>query len=140
MSFLDTCASSMETPAEKHESSHPNETSESGTQAQQRSNDIEKQDVTDSTAPTQSAFKSLGWLDRLLALWILLAMVTGILLGNFVDSVGPALKSGEFVGVSIPIGERKILLSSLQRVTSANTSNSNRTPRHDVSHSLQGQV
>jgi len=40
----------------------------------------------------------------LLALWILLAMIVGILLGNFVDSVGPALQKGEFVGVSIPIG------------------------------------
>ena len=49
--------------------------------------------------------KGLGWLDRLLALWILLAMIIGILLGNFVDSVGPALHRGELVGVSIPIGE-----------------------------------
>ncbi|KAF2480599.1 sodium bile acid symporter family-domain-containing protein [Neohortaea acidophila] len=30
-------------------------------------------------------------------------MIIGILLGNFVDDVGPALKRGEFVGVSIPI-------------------------------------
>lgn len=51
-----------------------------------------------------SAFKALGWLDRLLALWILLAMVIGILLGNFVPSTGPALQKGKFVGVSIPIG------------------------------------
>lgn len=53
----------------------------------------------------RSAIKGLGWLDRLLALWILLAMMTGILLGNFVDNVGPALHKGEFVGVSVPIGE-----------------------------------
>jgi ACR3 family arsenite transporter len=52
-----------------------------------------------------SAFKGLGWLDRLLALWILLAMVIGVLLGNFVPNVGPALMRGTFVGVSIPIGE-----------------------------------
>lgn len=51
-----------------------------------------------------SAFKSLGWLDRLLAVWVLLAMAIGILLGNFVPSVGPALQRGKFVGVSIPIG------------------------------------
>jgi ACR3 family arsenite transporter len=55
-----------------------------------------------------SAIKGLGWLDRLLALWILLAMIIGILLGNFVDSVGPALHRGEFVGVSVPIGEYHI--------------------------------
>lgn len=51
-----------------------------------------------------SAFKGLGWLDRLLALWILLAMIIGVLLGNFVPNVGPALQRGRFVGVSIPIG------------------------------------
>ena len=51
-----------------------------------------------------SAFKALGWLDRLLALWILLAMIIGILLGNFVPETGPALQKGKFVGVSIPIG------------------------------------
>jgi ACR3 family arsenite transporter len=58
----------------------------------------------DDTKPKESAFKGLGWLDRLLALWILLAMIIGILLGNFVPSVGPALHRGELVGVSIPIG------------------------------------
>jgi arsenite transporter len=52
----------------------------------------------------QSVYKSLGWLDRLLALWILLAMAVGILLGNFVESVEPALEKGEFVGVEVPIG------------------------------------
>lgn len=52
-----------------------------------------------------SAFKSLGWLDRFLALWIFLAMLVGILLGNFVPSTGPALQKGKFVGVSVPIGK-----------------------------------
>lgn len=55
---------------------------------------------------TTSAFKSLGWLDRFLAVWILLAMVIGIILGNFVPSTGPALEKGKFVGVSVPIGKR----------------------------------
>ena len=52
-----------------------------------------------------SAFKSLGWLDRFLAVWILLAMIVGVLLGNFVPETGPALQKGKFVGVSVPIGE-----------------------------------
>ena len=52
-----------------------------------------------------SVFKSLGWLDRLLALWIFLAMALGIILGNFVPSTGPALQKGEFIGVSIPISK-----------------------------------
>lgn len=51
-----------------------------------------------------SVYAGLGWLDRLLVLWILLAIVIGILLGNFVDSVGPALQRGKFVDVSVPIG------------------------------------
>ncbi|KAF7556874.1 hypothetical protein G7Z17_g1137 [Cylindrodendrum hubeiense] len=50
-----------------------------------------------------SAFKSLGWLDRFLAVWILLAMVVGIILGNFVSGIGEALEKGKFVGVSVPI-------------------------------------
>ncbi len=54
--------------------------------------------------PSGSAFQRLGWLDRLLALWILLAMVVGIILGNFVPETGPALQKGQFVGVSVPIG------------------------------------
>lgn len=52
-----------------------------------------------------SAFRGLGWLDRFLAVWILLAMAIGIILGNFVPNTGPALQKGKFVGVSIPIGE-----------------------------------
>lgn len=31
-------------------------------------------------------------------------MAVGIAIGNTVDSAGPALQKGEFVGVSIPIG------------------------------------
>ena len=50
-----------------------------------------------------SVIKGLGWLDRFLAVWILLAMVIGVLLGNFVEQTGPALQKGKFVGVSIPI-------------------------------------
>ena len=69
--------------------------------------DVEKQNA--SSTPTDntktSAFRGLGWLDRFLAAWIFLAMLIGILLGNFVSSTGPALQKGRFVGVSIPIGE-----------------------------------
>lgn len=66
---------------------------------------LESRDALDESKSGQSAFKGLGWLDRLLALWILLAMIIGILLGNYVPSVGPALHRGELIGVSIPIGE-----------------------------------
>lgn len=68
--------------------------------------DEEKQQHEANRAPEKiSAFKGLGWLDRFLAVWILLAMIVGVLLGNFVDNVGPALQKGKFVGVSIPIGK-----------------------------------
>ena len=71
--------------------------------------DVEKQAIKDrdedlAKASKTSIFKSLGWLDRFLALWIFLAMAVGIILGNFVPNTGPALQKGKFVGVSIPIG------------------------------------
>ncbi|EFQ99967.1 arsenite resistance protein arsB [Nannizzia gypsea CBS 118893] len=50
-----------------------------------------------------SIFKGLGILDRFLAVWIFLAMAIGIILGNFVDNIGPALQKGALVGVSLPI-------------------------------------
>lgn len=68
--------------------------------------DVEKQPsrkTVDDRQKKVSAFKSLGLLDRFLAVWIFLAMTVGVLLGNFVDNVGPALQKGTFVGVSIPI-------------------------------------
>ncbi|KAF9876512.1 arsenical-resistance protein [Colletotrichum karsti] len=66
--------------------------------------DVEQQQPseTDSTGEP-SMFKSLGLLDRFLAVWIFLAMLIGILLGNFVPNAGPALQQGKFVGVSVPI-------------------------------------
>lgn len=68
--------------------------------------DAEKQEIEGPVVSDQiPAFKSLGWLDRFLALWILFAMAIGILLGNFVPTTGPALQRGKFVGVSIPIGQ-----------------------------------
>jgi hypothetical protein len=67
--------------------------------------DVEKQnDSPPFEKEASSAFKALGWLDRLLALCILLAMIIGVLLGKFVPSIGPALQKGKFVGVSVPIG------------------------------------
>ncbi|KAK9482810.1 sodium bile acid symporter family-domain-containing protein [Lipomyces starkeyi] len=66
------------------------------------SQDLEK---SEKNAPEtkESVFKSLGILDRFLALWIFLAMAIGIILGNFVPNTGPALQKGKFVGVSVPI-------------------------------------
>jgi ACR3 family arsenite transporter len=67
---------------------------------------LEQQDAESSgPASKQSVYKGLGWLDRLLVVWILFAIIIGILLGNYVPSVGPALQKGKFVQVSVPIGE-----------------------------------
>ncbi len=70
--------------------------------------DAEKQTLEPAIESKKSVYGGLGWLDRLLVLWIFLAIVIGILLGNFVDSVGPALQKGQFVGVSVPIGMCRI--------------------------------
>lgn len=69
-------------------------------------NDVEKAQIEKEIMPDKvSAFKGLGWLDRFLAIWIILAMAIGILLGNFVPSTGEALEKGKFVGVSVPVGK-----------------------------------
>ena len=84
-----------------------------------------------------SMYNSLGWLDRLLALWILLAIIVGILLGNYVDSVGPALQRGKFVQVSIPIG--RACLRELKMIFPL-TCSSCGLAGHDVSYTVQNQV
>lgn len=66
----------------------------------------------------QSAFKSLGWLDRYLAVWILLAIIIGILLGNFAPDAAAALDRGRFVGVSVPIGKSCCFLSPIHSTCS----------------------
>ena len=74
---------------------------------------LESQPAVEDTpaAPPPPAYKQLALLDRFLALWILLAMVVGVLLGNFVPHVGEKLQEGTFVGVAVPIGECLVNLS-----------------------------
>lgn len=68
--------------------------------------DSEKQEHDQAVLHTaqKPIYKKLSLLDRLLALWILLAIMIGILLGNFVNGVEEALQKGKFVNVSVPIG------------------------------------
>lgn len=66
--------------------------------------DPESESVQPETSAKSSVYAGLGWLDRLLVVWILLAIIIGIVLGNFVDGIGPALQKGKFVDVSVPIG------------------------------------
>lgn len=84
---------------------------------QETTHDVEKQhqqhrpqDLPSCPEKKVSAFKSLGLLDRFLAMWIFLAMVIGILLGNFVPKTEEVLDKGRFVGVSVPIGEFNLVL------------------------------
>ncbi|KAJ4332502.1 arsenicals resistance [Didymella glomerata] len=73
--------------------------------------DLEKLQLEEQVAVNKgSVIKGLGWLDRFLAVWILLAMIIGVLLGNFVEETGPALQKGKFVGVSIPIAVGLLVL------------------------------
>jgi arsenite transporter len=57
----------------------------------------------ETSTPPSTPLKALTWLDRLLPLWILLAMALGIILSNTVPSTSSALQRGTFVGVSAPI-------------------------------------
>jgi ACR3 family arsenite transporter len=54
---------------------------------------------------TKPVIKSLAFLDRFLALWIVLAMAVGIILGYFVPNTRVVLESVKFVDVSLPLGE-----------------------------------
>ncbi|KAI9893416.1 MAG: hypothetical protein M1814_006713 [Vezdaea aestivalis] len=74
-----------------------------GPSLSQPRNDPESQDNHQPQQSKKSVYAGLGWLDRLLALWILLAIIIGILLGNFVDGIETALQKGKFVQVSVPI-------------------------------------
>lgn len=85
----------------KYENTEPNKLPSNNTM---KDLEIQREDETERLNTKQSAFKTLGWLDRFLAVWIFLAMAIGIILGNFVENTGPALQKGKFVGVSIPIG------------------------------------
>jgi len=97
---------------------------------------IEKQVLPEATQTKKSVYAGLGWLDRLLALWILLAIVIGVLLGNFVNGAEEALQRGKFVNVSVPIGK-----SGASPRNCAIAKNGSRWPSgHDVSNSMQGQI
>ncbi|APX33170.1 arsenical-resistance protein [Brachybacterium sp. P6-10-X1] len=54
------------------------------------------------SAPTGVAGE-MSFLDRWLPAWILLAMVTGLLLGRLISGIGPVLEAVSIAGVSLPI-------------------------------------
>ena len=76
---------------------------EKGTTSSLPSSSADKPSPPPPADTTLSLLRGLSLLDRLLVLWILLAMALGLILGNFVPSTGPRLQKSTFVGVSVPI-------------------------------------
>ena len=58
---------------------------------------------TDTAVPHDSVTGKLSTLDRLLPVWIGLAMVAGLLLGRLVPAVNTALQAVQVDGISLPI-------------------------------------
>ena len=53
--------------------------------------------------PSAPVMREMSFTDRWLALWILLAMAVGLLLGRFVPGLNAALESVKIGGISVPI-------------------------------------
>ncbi|CAO3677348.1 unnamed protein product [Umbelopsis vinacea] len=57
----------------------------------------------DKDVEAKDLLHKLSFIDRFLALWIVLAMVVGVLIGYYVPGVQPAFATVEFSSVSVPI-------------------------------------
>ncbi|SNX82989.1 related to arsenite transporter ARR3 [Melanopsichium pennsylvanicum] len=61
------------------------------------------EDARDSTGAAKGILLSLGWLDRLLSLFIVVAMILGVIIGEFAPNAAHNLSKGDFRGVSAPL-------------------------------------
>ncbi|PWY98458.1 arsenical-resistance protein ACR3 [Testicularia cyperi] len=61
------------------------------------------EDARQSTSAAKGILLSLGWLDRLLSLLIILAMILGVVIGEFAPNASENLQKGNFRGVSAPL-------------------------------------
>ncbi|KAK0547783.1 arsenicals resistance [Tilletia horrida] len=68
------------------------------------------QDVSASNSVAKSLVMGLSWLDRLLSLFIILAMILGVVIGVAVPDVQQKLNSAEFKGVGAPLCVGLILM------------------------------
>ncbi|PRC49059.1 arsenical-resistance protein, partial [Mycobacterium sp. ITM-2017-0098] len=59
--------------------------------------------TTPTTADDSAVVKKLSALDRMLPIWIGIAMVAGLLLGRLIPGLGNALSAVEIDGISLPI-------------------------------------
>ena len=59
----------------------------------------------DKSATARSLLNSLGFLDRFLTIWIILAMIIGVIIGEFAPNVQESFtdRGGQFQGVSAPL-------------------------------------
>jgi ACR3 family arsenite transporter len=55
------------------------------------------------TPDITAVLNGLGWLDRLLSLFIIVAMIIGVVIGEFADKVNQNLNKGSLKGVSAPL-------------------------------------
>lgn len=104
--FSTTLPSTSQCTPEKLPQMHPSASSGSSPESPSTTSpspDLEKSSTVPAQAPKTSAYRALGWLDRLLALWILLAIIIGILIGNYADNASYYLNRGKFVDVSVPV-------------------------------------
>lgn len=62
---------------------------------------IETKSTTSNEAVTPSLLKELSWLDRLLTPLVLLSMIVGVIIGEFVSGVQEAFNTATFADVSL---------------------------------------
>lgn len=64
---------------------------------------LEQAKQSDHSGAAFGVLVSLGWLDRLLSLFIIIAMVLGVVIGRFVPRAKERLNNGNFEGVGAPL-------------------------------------
>ncbi|WFD01175.1 arsenicals resistance [Malassezia yamatoensis] len=58
---------------------------------------------TENQGAARGLLLSLGWLDRLLSIFIIIAMILGVVIGEYASNARERLQSGDFEGVSAPL-------------------------------------
>lgn len=64
---------------------------------------LEQARQSDHKGVAKGVLLSLGWLDRLLSFFIIIAMIIGVVIGEFADHAKENLEKGNFRGVSAPM-------------------------------------
>lgn len=64
---------------------------------------LEQARQSDHTGAAKGVLLSLGWLDRLLSFFIIVAMILGVVIGEYAPNAKENLEKGQFRGVSAPL-------------------------------------